>query len=75
MLSTDELPKHYRKFARGSQTYIDSLKKDFDFLYNYVDVRNTLAVRWLSWLGFELDAPEPFGIDQLPFHKFHMEIK
>ena len=74
MLSTNELPKHYRYFARGSKGYINYLKEHFLRLENYVDARNKLAVRWLGWLGFTVEPPTLFGAEQLPFHRFHMEI-
>lgn len=73
MLGTDELPKHARAFLRMSRAYVSNLKKQYAFLYNYVDVRNTYAVRWLVWLGFKIEDPQPFGPDRLPFHRFTME--
>lgn len=73
LLGTDELPKHARAFLRMSRAYVSNLKKQYAFLYNYVDVRNTNAVRWLGWLGFKIEAPQPFGPSRLPFHRFTME--
>ena len=47
----------------------------YRLLQNHVDARNTEAVRWLGWLGFEMDPALPFGPDQLPFHRFHWEVE
>ena len=32
-----------------------------------------LSIRWLAWLGFAIDPPQPYGFLGLPFHRFHME--
>lgn len=45
----------------------------YDQLENRVDARNVEAVRWLRWLGFEIDEPAPYGPDALPFCRFHWE--
>lgn len=54
-------------FLRASRRYLDQLARP---LVNYVDARNTKTVQWLSWLGFAIDDPEPFGIHGEPFHRF-----
>lgn len=73
LLTSDEMPKHARRFLRGSREYLDEIRQQYRVLRNHVDARNTEAVRWLGWLGFEIDSPESFGPDQLPFHCFHWE--
>jgi hypothetical protein len=30
---------------------------------NYVDARNERAVEWFAWLGFEIGAPQPYGLN------------
>jgi len=72
LLGTDELPKHARAFLRMSRAWVQNTRKKYAFLENYVDVRNTDAVRWLGWLGFKIEDPQPFGPDRLPFHRFTM---
>lgn len=73
MLCTDELPKHALSFLRGSRVYVGMLRERYERLENYVDVRNHDAIKWLGWLGFSLDDPAPFGVEQLPFRRFWME--
>lgn len=41
-------------------------------LENYVDVRNTASIRWLKSIGYEFDAPAPYGHKNLPFMRFWM---
>lgn len=72
-LTARELPNHTRAFLRVSRRYIAHTRPKYRRLLNFVDARNTIAVRWLKWLGFEVHPAEPFGIDQIPFHKFVME--
>ena len=43
---------------------------DFEHLENWVDARNTKAVRWLRWLGFTIHPAGPYGVMGLPFHRF-----
>ena len=72
LVGTNLLPKHARRFARGSRAVVDTWSRHFPYMRNYVDERNTLAKRWLQWLGFELYSAEPFGAAGEPFHKFEM---
>lgn len=37
---------------------------------NYVDARNTKAVQWFKWLGFEVSEPVPYGDNGAMFHRF-----
>ena len=73
LLGTEELPKYSRGFLRLNRKYISQIKKEFDRLDNYVDVRNHAAIKWLRWLGFKINPPIAYGADNLPFHHFEME--
>ena len=73
LLGTDKLPKYSRGFLRLNKKYIKQIKKEFDYLENYVDARNHITIKWLEWLGFKVNAPVPYGADNLPFHHFEME--
>ncbi len=72
LLSSIFVEKHMRPWARGSKIAMAYMTEHsgVDHLINYVDARYTVAVRWLAWLGFTIHEPEPFGIEQLPFHAF-----
>ena len=73
MLGTDLIEKKQRVFLRRSKPWLDDIRKDYKYLENFVDARNVLSVKWLKWLGFEMDEAEPYGIHGEPFHKFTME--
>lgn len=50
MLATDGLLQHSRLFLRESRVWVDSHARRY-VLWNYVDARNTVHIRWLKWLG------------------------
>lgn len=72
MVSTKGLTKYAKTFLPRSKEWIDGKLEEYGHLSNYVDERNTVAKRWLKWLGFELEDPKPYGVNKLPFHRFQM---
>ena len=72
MLATDELERCARPFLRRSRKAVGEMMNGYQVLRNHVDARNTAAIRWLGWVGFDISPAEPFGIDGLPFHPFEM---
>lgn len=74
MLGTDLITEKQRIFLRRSKPWLDDIRKDYKYLENFVDARNTMSIKWLKWLGFEMDEAEPYGVHGEPFHKFTMEI-
>lgn len=74
LLGTDRIREVKREFLRHNLELIPEMSKGFCRLENWVDVRNTMSVRWLKWLGFAIMPPEPFGVFGLPFHRFTMEV-
>ncbi len=73
MLSTHNMAKHVQAVGRTSLRYIRQLRREYDWLENYVDARHELSIKWLEWMGFTLEPALPFGIDRLPFHRFTLE--
>lgn len=70
LLGSEELPRHARVFLRANKLLVGHWRSQYAILENYVDARNKVAIRWLSWLGFTVFPAQPFGPEQLPFHKF-----
>ena len=74
-LYPDALEKYQRTFLRRCGKVVNAMLTVYPYLENYVDARNHTARIWLHWLGFTIDEPQPYGINNLPFHRFHMERK
>ena len=72
MLASPEVERHARAFLRLNLAYVREIRGQYRVLLNFVDARNTMALRWLRWLGFRVLPAVPFGADDLPFHPFNM---
>jgi len=70
MLATDRLVEHRWSFLRGSRKRIDYMQSRVPLLYNTVDVRNDVHIKWLHWLGFRFVRVIKAGKAQLPFAEF-----
>lgn len=70
MMGTTHIPRHARgiiSFARGE---IASWLKEYRGVYNFVDTRNTVHVRWLKFMGFSFGGTMPVnGVDFRLFYK------
>lgn len=75
LISTHHVEEHPKVFLRYCKPVFKKLCVGLDFLVNYVDDRNVLAKQWLTWLGFKLEEPEPYGVFELPFRRFTLEVK
>lgn len=59
------------QFIRRSREWCDQLNKQFPILFNIVDERNTVHIRWLKWCGFVfLNRHPEFGHEKRPFLEF-----
>lgn len=54
MLGTDGILLDPLVIARRTRTYIKELHRDYWLLWNFIDGRNAVSMRWLRWSGFEL---------------------
>ena len=71
MLGTDRLEAEALSVARQTQQYVQEMHEDFPVLWNYVDARNELSIRWLEWSGFEItDAHLHHGPEDRLFYEF-----
>lgn len=69
MLTTHEVPKHFRVFLRVGREIVRRELIRYTELWNMVDARHATAIRWLTWMGAEIFPAIPFG-PGLPFHPF-----
>lgn len=59
---------------RQSRHYVSQMARGFCTLENWTDARHLESHAWLRWCGFTLDAPQPWGVEKLPFHRFHKDV-
>jgi hypothetical protein len=72
LLGAPELETIPREFTEAARAYITAARAWYPRLVNFVDDRNTVSKRWLARIGFTLDEPQPFGVERLPFRRFHV---
>lgn len=71
LLGTPGILTHSREFLRRSSVELDRVCRDYKLVFNCVDERNKLHIRWLQWLGFTFIQRHPtFGHEGLPFLEF-----
>lgn len=70
LLVTNDIKKHKIKFIKESRKVISFLNKKYPKLWNYVDERNKLHIKWLKSCGFIFLQKVPYGKYQLPFYEF-----
>lgn len=70
LISTIHVHKHPRAFLQVCKPEVQQMLTRHHHLMNYVDARNTVAIRWLKWLGFKFESAAPYGARRFLFHKF-----
>lgn len=71
MLATPDLVKHQKFFLRNCARAVESLHDGYPLLFNYVDARNEVHIKWLRWCGFTFINLHPkFGVERRPFYEF-----
>lgn len=72
LISTVHVERWPREFLRVCRPAVEQMLERHAMLANYVDARNTAAIRWLQWLGFSFSEPAPYGARGLDFRFFNM---
>ena len=70
LLATPEIKRIRYSFLRESRKVVNLLNKKYTLLWNYVDCRNDLHLRWLKWCGFSFLRKVKYGVNQKPFYEF-----
>ena len=70
LISTVHVERHARAFLKVCKPEVQGMLTRQRHLINYVDARNTSAIRWLKWLGFDFGEAVPYGPKRLPFYPF-----
>lgn len=75
LLGTNDLTAESRTFIRNSKRILDELHKKYRVLYNVIDARNTVHLRWLEWMGFEFIKEFPkYGVERRKFILFTKHV-
>lgn len=60
-LGTDEADRHVTEYARQSRMFFDGITQAYSRLENYALAENVKTIRWLKWMGFDMEEPAPHG--------------
>ena len=69
LLATDKLKDIQFPFLRENKKVIDFLNTKYKILWNFVDCRNQLHIKWLKWCGFKFIRKTNYGVLQKPFYE------
>ncbi|MCP5419730.1 MAG: hypothetical protein H6970_10700 [Gammaproteobacteria bacterium] len=71
LLGSDDLAHYSATFLRHSREWVEKLHEPYPVLWNYIDARNELHLRWLNWCGFRIIRRiECYGPEKRPFYEF-----
>lgn len=72
LLGTDDATLVKKQFLLQGRKLIPEMLRLYPTLINLVDARNSMSIRWLKWLGFDVKDPIPYGQNSELFHPFEM---
>ena len=71
LLGAEGIKDIKQEFLEGCSSWITEVQERHPILLNYVHKDNTVAIRWLRWLGFSfLRLVDDFGKGKAPFYEF-----
>jgi|TARA_R100000789_G_C3019127_1_gene153149 hypothetical protein len=68
LLGTDRFLEVKLPFARQCKSRVEEMQKQYPILWNFIDSRNTVHLRWIKWCGFKLINKK--YIDKIKFYEF-----
>ncbi len=72
LISTIHVNFSPRQFLKVCRPEVAKMLCRHEYLLNFVDTRNTQAIRWLKWLGFVFGDAVDYGPNGFKFYPFHM---
>ena len=69
LLATKDLAKIQIAFLKECREVIKFLNTKYKILWNFVDCRNQLHIKWLKWCGFKFIRRLNRGVLQKPFYE------
>jgi len=70
LLATDNLKDITYNFLKECKKVIGFLNTKYKILWNFVDCRNSLHIKWLKWCGFKFINKQNYGVLNKPFYEF-----
>ena len=70
LVATNKLKDIQYSFLRENKKVIDFLNTKYKILWNFVDCRNSLHIKWLKWCGFKFINKQNYGVLNKPFYEF-----
>ena len=64
---TNDICDHKIAFLRATRKWVSGFGGP---IMNVVDARNTKAIHWLKWMGFDIGKPEALGVNGEIFHTY-----
>ena len=69
LLATDNLKDIKFAFLKENKKVINFLNTKYKILWNFVDCRNSLHIKWLKWCGFKFINKQKRGVLNKPFYE------
>ena len=69
LLATDNLKDIKFAFLKENKKVINFLNTKYKILWNFVDCRNSLHIKWLKWCGFKFINKKNVGVLNKPFYE------
>ena len=70
LLATKDLATIKIAFLKQCREVVKVLNQKYKILWNYVDCRNQLPIKWLKWCGFKFINKQNYGVLNKPFYEF-----
>ena len=70
LLASEELTTAQISFLRQCRDVVKVLNTKYKILWNFVDCRNSLHIKWLKWCGFKFINKQKYGVLNKPFYEF-----
>jgi hypothetical protein len=71
LLGSSQLVARTFFFIRNSRQWVETIQRRYAVLWNWVDARNEVHIRWLKWCGFtQTSVDETYGVEGRPFFEF-----
>ena len=69
LLASPDIKRIRFSFLRESRKVVNLLNYKYKILWNFVDCRNELHLRWLKWCGFKFLRKINYVVNQKPFYE------